>query len=115
MSCLQIQQINGIVLILFYRRAGSNSHSMEVNHNKVAPASPEQYVSVPSEANQVALCSPGNGNVTTEVLTLDQSAYDINQINTEANGSHKSSLNGDKSSKQKKHRFCCFVSASARH
>uniref|UniRef100_A0A2N9FPL5 START domain-containing protein n=1 Tax=Fagus sylvatica TaxID=28930 RepID=A0A2N9FPL5_FAGSY len=98
-----------------FRRAGSNSHSREVNHNKVAPASPEQYVSVPSEANQVALCSPGNGNVTTEVLTLDQSAYDINQINTEANGSHKSSLNGDKSSKQKKHRFCCFVSASARH
>ncbi len=115
MSCLQIQQINGIVLILFCRRAGSNSHSREVNHNKVAPASPEQYVSFLSEANMVAFCSPGKGNVTTEVLTLDQSAYDINQINTEANGSHKSSLNGDKSSKQKKHRFCCFVSASARH
>ena len=106
MSCLQIQQINGIVLILFYRRAGSNSHSMEVNHNKVAPASPEQYVSVPSEANQVALCSTGNG--TTEVLNLDQSANDINQISTDANGIHESSLDGDKSNKEKRHRMCCF-------
>ncbi|KAK9986510.1 hypothetical protein SO802_031461 [Lithocarpus litseifolius] len=89
-----------------FRRAGSNSHAREVNHNKVAPASPEQYVSAPSEANQVALCSAGNG--TTEVLNLGQSANDINQISTDANGIHESSLDGDKSSKEKRHRMCCF-------
>ncbi|KAL4606722.1 hypothetical protein ACB092_09G124100 [Castanea dentata] len=89
-----------------FRRAGSNSHSREVNHNKIAPASPEQYVSAPSEANPVALCSSGNG--TTEVLNVDQSANDINQISTDANGIHESSLDGDKSSKEKRHRMCCF-------
>ncbi|KAK7828532.1 uncharacterized protein LOC111990545 [Quercus suber] len=89
-----------------FRRAGSNSHSREVNHNKIAPASPEQYVSAPSEANQVALCSAGNG--TTELLNLDQSVNDINQISTDANGIHESSLDGDKSSKEKRHRMCCF-------
>ena len=91
---------------MFCRRAGTNSHSREVNHNKIAPASPEQYVSAPSEANQVALCSTGNG--TTEALNLDQSANDINQISTNANGIHESSLDGDKSSKEKRHRMCCF-------
>lgn len=106
MSHLLIQEVNDTVLIMFCRRAGSNSHSREVNHNKIAPASPEQYVSAPSEANPVALCSSGNG--TTEVLNVDQSANDINQISTDANGIHESSLNGDKSSKEKRHRMCCF-------
>ncbi|GMY18922.1 iron-sulfur cluster co-chaperone protein hscb, mitochondrial [Fagus crenata] len=44
-----------------FRRAGSNSHSREVNHNKVAPASPEQYGSVPSEAKPGCFVFPGTG------------------------------------------------------
>ncbi|KAE8125254.1 hypothetical protein FH972_020085 [Carpinus fangiana] len=92
-----------------FRRPGSNSHSKEVNHNKVAPASPEQPLSVPREATQVALCSTGNG-ATEVLLSLDQNTHDITQTNTEPNGLHESSLDEEKSSKQKKHRYCCFSS-----
>ncbi|KAF2287429.1 hypothetical protein GH714_039876 [Hevea brasiliensis] len=35
------------------RHVGSNSHAWEVNHNKIAPASPEQYLPIPIESNQV--------------------------------------------------------------
>ncbi|XP_041027835.1 uncharacterized protein LOC121267823 isoform X1 [Juglans microcarpa x Juglans regia] len=90
-----------------FRHAESNSLSREANHNKIAPASPEQHLLVPVEDTQVALGS--SANRTTEVQTLDHSSYDIKQMSTKANGIHEMSLNGEeKSSRQKKHWLCCF-------
>lgn len=81
------------------RRTGSNSHSKEVNHNKVAPASPEPFLSVPSQDAQIGFGS--TGIVAAEVVTLDQT-------NSVCNGIHEGASNEDKSNRQKKHRLCCF-------
>ncbi|KAG2683136.1 hypothetical protein I3760_10G019100 [Carya illinoinensis] len=90
-----------------FRHAGSNSLLREANHNKIAPASPEQHLLVPGEGPQVALGS--SSNRTTEVQTLDESSYDIKQMSTKANGIHEMSLNREeKSSRQKKNWLCCF-------
>ncbi|XP_017977567.1 PREDICTED: uncharacterized protein LOC18598446 [Theobroma cacao] len=67
------------------RSAGSNSFSREVNHKKVAPATPQQNVSIPVVTNQVALNS------------------------IKANGFHENGVHDVKNSTNwRKHRFCCF-------
>ncbi|OMO68651.1 hypothetical protein COLO4_29518 [Corchorus olitorius] len=73
------------------RSAGANSFSREVNHNKVAPVSPQQTVSIPIETNQVTLNSYDNGTI-------------------KENGFHENGLNHVKKldNNCRKHRFCCF-------
>nr|XP_015870730.2 uncharacterized protein LOC107407909 isoform X1 [Ziziphus jujuba var. spinosa]XP_024925672.2 uncharacterized protein LOC107407909 isoform X1 [Ziziphus jujuba var. spinosa]XP_048321616.1 uncharacterized protein LOC107407909 isoform X1 [Ziziphus jujuba var. spinosa] len=85
------------------RRGGSNSFSKEVNHNRIAPASPEQKLVVPSDAktNQVDFYSNKHGM--TELPFLDH-------LSSEPNGVHRSSFNGRNkpSNKQKTQLLCCF-------
>ncbi|KAL5806376.1 hypothetical protein ACOSQ4_029109 [Xanthoceras sorbifolium] len=94
------------------RRSGSNLCTREVNHNKIAPASPEQHNSNSAESNQVALNSSQNG--VTERPNLDQNMHDDKQTGNETNGIHESTVHGGKKlSRQKKHRYCCFSFSSA--
>ncbi|TXG58107.1 hypothetical protein EZV62_015936 [Acer yangbiense] len=94
------------------RRSGSNRYTREGNHNRIAPASPEQHISSPSETNQVALNSSQNG--VTERPISNQNMYDNKQTGTEAIVIHESTVHGGKNlSMQKKHRYCCFFFSSA--
>ncbi|KAJ4705428.1 Polyketide cyclase/dehydrase and lipid transport superfamily protein [Melia azedarach] len=93
------------------RRAGSNSYVRDGNHNRIAPASPEQELSNPDENNQVTLSS--SQNRTMEVSVFDQTIHESKQKNTDTNGIPENTINGDKKlGRQKKHRFCCFPSNS---
>ncbi|KAJ9181268.1 hypothetical protein P3X46_009414 [Hevea brasiliensis] len=88
------------------RRVGSNSYTREVNHNKIAPASPEQYLSIPIESNQV-LCSSKDGIA--DLPITDGTLRDNKQMNIEVNGIHENGLKGEKKlSWRKNYRFCCF-------
>ncbi|KAK3227052.1 hypothetical protein Dsin_006914 [Dipteronia sinensis] len=94
------------------RRSGSNRYTREGNHNRIAPASPEQHISSPSETNEVALNSSQNG--VTERSISNQNMYDNKQTGTEAIVIHESTVHGGKNfSRQKKHRYCCFFFSSA--
>ncbi|XVE61360.1 hypothetical protein DITRI_Ditri06bG0033300 [Diplodiscus trichospermus] len=80
------------------RYAGSNSASRGVNHNKVVPAaSPQQNVSLlPTETNQVALNSHGNGTI-------------------KANGFHENGVKDVKRlSNWRRQRICCFFGFHSR-
>ncbi|KAJ6361948.1 hypothetical protein OIU78_002371 [Salix suchowensis] len=62
------------------RRAGPR----ETSHNKITPASPEQYISIPSETNHVALFSSENGkDETTEVPAMDLTTQVDKKMNLE--------------------------------
>ncbi|PON42076.1 START-like domain containing protein [Parasponia andersonii] len=88
------------------RQGGSNSSSKEVNHSRIAPASPEQKLSVPGDdtnTNQVALSSDKDGS--TELSTMQNRKHS----NVDTNGIHESSPNrGKKPSRKKNYWFCCF-------
>ncbi|KAJ6914513.1 hypothetical protein NC651_016704 [Populus alba x Populus x berolinensis] len=62
------------------RRAGSR----ETSHNKITPASPDQYISILSETNHVALYSSENGkDETTEVPAMDLTTQGDKQTSLE--------------------------------
>ncbi|KAJ6382390.1 hypothetical protein OIU77_030942 [Salix suchowensis] len=62
------------------RRAGPR----ETSHNKITPASPDQYISIPSETNHVALFSSENGkDETTEVPAMDLTTQVDKKMNLE--------------------------------
>ncbi|CAK7342109.1 unnamed protein product [Dovyalis caffra] len=83
------------------RRAGSR----ETSHNKITPASPDQYISIPSETNQVALYSSENKkDGTAEVPTLDLSMQRNKQLILEVNGIHENVFDEEKNTGQKYYR-----------
>ncbi|KAJ0089066.1 hypothetical protein Patl1_32762 [Pistacia atlantica] len=91
------------------RQAGSNSYLREVNHNRIAPASPEDDLPNLGETNQVSLSSFQNGTMVTTPIS-DQTMHANNkQPNTEANVIHENYLNEKKKlSRRKRHWICCF-------
>ncbi|KAH8504846.1 hypothetical protein H0E87_012187 [Populus deltoides] len=90
------------------RRAGSR----ETSHNKITPASPDQYISIPSETNHVALYSSENGkDETTEVPAMDLTTQGDKQMSLEVNGIHENVfIEGKKLTRQTNYRYCCFRS-----
>lgn len=82
---------------MLYRYTGSNSQSREVNHNRIAPASPEQNLLSPCETQQVALHLSRNEVMERPMLKTSD--------NSEANVSVDE---GQKLNRQKKRGFCCF-------
>ncbi|KAL5545671.1 hypothetical protein UlMin_005358 [Ulmus minor] len=96
------------------RHGGSSSLSKEINHNKIAPASPTQELSLLSDTNtnQVALHSTKDpATPETPILnhSLQTKHLQTKHSNSEMNGFHGSSPDGGKKkSKQKKRRFWCF-------
>ncbi|KAJ9184595.1 hypothetical protein P3X46_004307 [Hevea brasiliensis] len=88
------------------RRVGSNSHAREVNHNKIAPASPEQYLPIPIESNQV-LRSSKDG--ITDLSIVDRTLRNEKQMDIEVNGIHENGLQVEKKlSWRNNRRLCCF-------
>ncbi|KDP36083.1 hypothetical protein JCGZ_08727 [Jatropha curcas] len=88
------------------RREGSDSCNREVNHNKIAPASSEQYFSIPSESNQV-LGSSEDGIA--DLPNIDVMSQENKQMNIEVNGIHENRLQEKKqSSRKKNNKLCCF-------
>ncbi|KAJ6406788.1 hypothetical protein OIU84_010327 [Salix udensis] len=62
------------------RRAGPR----ETSHNKITPASPDQYISIPSETNHVAIFSSENGkDEKTEVPAMDLTTQVDKKMNLE--------------------------------
>ncbi|KAG4916544.1 hypothetical protein GLYMA_19G201300v4 [Glycine max] len=84
-----------------FRHTGTNANK-EVNYKKVVPASPEQNLSRPMEANQADSYSLKNGT------TLDQTIYDNKQLNSDA-VQDMSSDDLKKSTREIKYRYCCFM------
>uniref|UniRef100_A0A5B6ZAC0 START domain-containing protein n=2 Tax=Davidia involucrata TaxID=16924 RepID=A0A5B6ZAC0_DAVIN len=87
------------------RRTGYNSYSREANHNRIAPASPEEELPNPSETHQSAIYSLENE--TTEAPTLDKATNGDKLVSADANGIYKNSPN---KGKNKKLSFCCLTS-----
>lgn len=93
-------------LILLSRRVGSNSYTREVNHNKIAPASPEQYLPIATESIQVLRTSK---DVNADLPITDRTLRNEKQMDIEVNGIHENVLQVEKkSSWRRKHRLCCF-------
>lgn len=92
------------------RQGGSNSFSKEVNHNRIAPASPEQKLLVPPcDPNTDPIDSSSAKDGPTQIPISDH----ITRNNKEPNGVHKNNLIGGKNfSKQKSLWLCCFGSIS---
>ncbi|XP_021892474.1 uncharacterized protein LOC110810580 isoform X2 [Carica papaya] len=90
---LNSSAINGV------RRAGSNSFSREVNHNKIVPASPEKDILLPTKLDHVTLNSSTDRKM--EVPVSDQTRSEKKPLSAEANGRKKLK-------QQKKYRFCCL-------
>ncbi|KAJ6994323.1 hypothetical protein NC653_017218 [Populus alba x Populus x berolinensis] len=90
------------------RRAGSR----ETSHNKITPASPDQYLSIPSETNHAALYSSENGkDETSEVPAMDLTTQGDKQTSLEVNGTHENVvIEGKKLTRQTNYRYCCFGS-----
>ncbi|XP_054813573.1 uncharacterized protein LOC129314232 [Prosopis cineraria] len=88
------------------RRTGTNSNLKEVNYNKVVPASPEpeQNVSFP-------ICYSENG--ATEIPTLNQNTLDSGKQSDAVTIQDTSSDQPKKSSRLKKHQYCCFLPSSS--
>jgi hypothetical protein len=105
-NCSRIMTL--LVRSLFYRRAGSR----ETSHNKITPASPDQYISIPSETHHVALYSSENGkDETTEVRAMDLTTQGDKQMSLEVNGIHENVfIEGKKLTRQTNYRYCCFRS-----
>lgn len=72
----------------------------------MVPASPEQNVSVPNEASQIALGSLENG--ATEIPTLDQTMSSNKEPNVVA-VQDMSSDQPKKSRRRKNDHYCCFL------
>ncbi|KAF3442773.1 hypothetical protein FNV43_RR16690 [Rhamnella rubrinervis] len=75
------------------RRGGSNSSSKEVNHNKIAPASPEQKLVVPyddGKTYQVDFSS--DTHEMTESSFLDHTTEDNKHVSTNTNGVRRSNI-----------------------
>ncbi|KAG8646934.1 uncharacterized protein LOC110622327 isoform X3 [Manihot esculenta] len=88
------------------RRVGSNSYTREVNHNKIAPASPEQYLPIATESIQVLRTSK---DVNADLPITDRTLRNEKQMDIEVNGIHENVLQVEKkSSWRRKHRLCCF-------
>ncbi|KAA8516830.1 hypothetical protein F0562_017352 [Nyssa sinensis] len=83
------------------RRTGSNSFSREANHNRIAPASPEELPN-PGKTHQSAVTLE---NETTEAPTLEKAIDGRKLVNTDVNGIYRSSPNKVKNKKQS---FCCL-------
>ncbi|XP_065867001.1 uncharacterized protein [Euphorbia lathyris] len=79
----------------------SSGSVREVNHNKIAPASPEQYPSIASEHGQELHCSK-DGSL--EIPIADLTNEDDKQMIMELNGIHEEK----KFTQQIKYRMCCF-------
>ncbi|KAL6336182.1 hypothetical protein AAG906_011064 [Vitis piasezkii] len=79
------------------RYTRSNSQSREVNHNRIAPASPEQNLLSPCETQQVALHLSRNEVMERPMLKTSD--------NSEANVSVDEE---QKLNRQKRRGFCCF-------
>ncbi|KAJ8900060.1 hypothetical protein K2173_024176 [Erythroxylum novogranatense] len=95
------------------RHAGSTSFTWEVNHNKIAPASPEQCSSFAGQSDQVLLSPSRTENAETPVA--DEATQGDHKILLDANGLYENSLmEGKKSRWGRKLRFCCFSSGSER-
>ena len=96
-------------VVFAFRQGGSNSFSKEVNHNRIAPASPEQKLSAPSDTNtnQVDVRTVTYGPM--DVPILNHRTENNKYLNGDANGFHETSPDrGNKLAKGKRHRFCCF-------
>ncbi|WCJ40534.1 hypothetical protein M5689_021448 [Euphorbia peplus] len=84
----------------------SSGSAREVNHNKIAPASPEQY---PSAAIEHSRESRRTEDGSMEIAIMDQTNEDHKQMIKEVHGIHKNSLHEEnKLTQQKKYRMCCF-------
>ncbi|KAF9664847.1 hypothetical protein SADUNF_Sadunf16G0060600 [Salix dunnii] len=86
--------------------------SMETNHNKITPASPDQGISIPNETNHVPLySSQSKKDGTAELQTMDMITQGNQQMNLEVNGIHENDFHeGMKTARQKNYRYCCFGS-----
>ncbi|GFY93470.1 hypothetical protein Acr_08g0018660 [Actinidia rufa] len=85
------------------RHAGSNSYSREANHNKIVPASPEEYIPNRSDTHSIAFGS--SNNEATEEPISDRSTNGNKLVNADANGISKNSPN---KGKNKRMRLCCL-------
>ncbi|XP_057976871.1 uncharacterized protein LOC131163991 isoform X2 [Malania oleifera] len=96
------------------RHLGSNSYAREGNHNRIAPASPEQNLSVPFETHQVAVCSSYRGDKTEEPI-VDKNKEHNKQLSAEANGIQENILNAKKKKlkQQKTGLICCLPFSSS--
>ncbi|XP_010263088.1 PREDICTED: uncharacterized protein LOC104601456 isoform X1 [Nelumbo nucifera] len=79
--------------------------SPKVNHNRVAPLSPEKSFSVLVNNQQVALNSSHDGK--TEPPLLDHINKDFKEGSAKVNGIHKSNFNGE-TEKIKHQKVCCL-------
>ncbi|KAJ8752373.1 hypothetical protein K2173_004009 [Erythroxylum novogranatense] len=95
------------------RHAGSTSFIWEVNHNRIAPASPEQCSSFAGQSDQVLLSPSRTENAETPVA--DEATQGDRKILLDANGVYENNLmEGKKSRWGRKLRFCCFSPGSER-
>lgn len=95
----------------FPRQGGASSFTREVNHNRIAPASPEQKLLVPCDdtnTNHVAVCFATNEP--TEIPILNHTVGNNSKhSSSDTSGIHENSPNkGKKPRKKKSPRLCCF-------
>lgn len=96
------------------RYKGSKSCSREMNHNRIAPATPEMNLPILSETQL-------NAQVSSKSCITDEPMFEktINfdkQLDVEANGIHeKSSSLGNKQLLRNKKRYCCFAFPNVSH
>ncbi|KAJ8754472.1 hypothetical protein K2173_005633 [Erythroxylum novogranatense] len=88
------------------RHAGPNSLTREVNHNRIAPATPEQYSSFAVESGQVLLSPSTERSVETPIGGLNTQGD--KHMPLDANGDHENGLMEGKEFRwRRKLRFCC--------
>lgn len=89
------------------RHAGSNKHSRDANHNKIAPASPDEDVSGPRVIDHAASLSSQSQRP--ESTLAEKTIKEENVLSPDANGADADEV---RRSKNRKVRLCCFSSLS---
>lgn len=93
--------------IVFFCRSKKSNSSRELNHNKVAPASPVENLMVPSQVDRVALCFTENGKTEEPDHVLNGSIITREEIKENGMERGKKSRN-----RQRTFRLWCFHPSS---
>ncbi|XP_059296160.1 uncharacterized protein LOC132049403 isoform X2 [Lycium ferocissimum] len=92
------------------RRTSSGVCIREAHNNKIAPASPDVYATIPGQAHHIALCSSTDQAMTGKIM--ENISKDDNMTAAHANGIHEKELGETKT--RKLPRYCCLYFLSGR-
>lgn len=114
MLIMNVYLTDAFILFCSFSHTGKNPNLKEVNYNKVVPASPEENLSRPIEASQVASYSLENGTTLGQTDAVQDMSLDDPKNSSRQKKSNSLVTQGissdvpKQSSRQKKYRYCCF-------